>query len=327
MIPVAVERVPQPNEVAVPEQIKPIEVPLWVRLLIQPLVSTATWAWNVVVLRAQKDGAALIPLFLSALGIFPLWISLAMAVGSVVAISISISNAESKASQLEITNGTLKREKQELENRCHTLLDEKSELALRQAQTQREKEDVVKERDRLIQERRNGIQEKAGISIERDELRREIEKFRENLEKNLAECEGLRREKDSALQETAELKVRYRDLLTECGKLKAQVIPENDAHRFNRMLEKFHALYEQMGQGKGGMTGMALQELIPQYKAHRENLHRMLRTSIDLLPEEDSNRIPLNGILRLSEWETDHLERLGEALHVLEMLRTVSQKA
>lgn len=308
----------------VPSEHRTLEIPLSIRLLITPVASVGKWVWSVIVIRAQKDGLALIPLFLSALGIFPIWISIAMSTTSIVLISLSISKSEAKSVILEQANTALQTEKKTLETTNQQLVTQKGALQLQYDQLKREKTDLSTDRDVVINQRGAAITEKAHVLIERDRIADENRSLNEQKAALQRQNQTLSAEKEAALVAQKELETQIQARLGELGALRAQLAQVGEYKELNQTLEQFHQLYTQVVANEGnprGPTQMALETLIPRYQAHRARLHEQLQKTIDDLPSTDLARITLSGILRLSKEETGHVERISKALHLFMELR------
>jgi hypothetical protein len=185
-----------------------------------------------------------------------------------------------------------------------------------------ERDQAATERDRVIGERQELILGQAPILIERDHLREEGQQLLQ--ERDLARNQNaqLVRERDEAVEAKGAQEGAYHRALEELGELRVRMDQVGDYGELNRQLTRFHDMYVQIAQnGNGGATQLALEALIPQYKAHRARLHEMLQAAINALPENDLGRIPLRGILRLSQEEMDHVERISQTLHLLGELR------
>jgi chromosome segregation ATPase len=192
-----------------------------------------------------------------------------------------------------------------------------------------EKDQAIQERDRLVGQRQELILSHAPVLNERDRLQDENHDLLGQIvqarsQRDLARNQNaqLNLEREAAINEKRQIEEDYRNALQELGGARAQLERVDDHRQLNQHLARFHELYLQVEGGEArGATRAALEELIPQYKTHRERLHGMLRRSIDTLPANDLNRMPLNGILRLSEEEVDHLERISQTLHLIDELR------
>ena len=185
-----------------------------------------------------------------------------------------------------------------------------------------EKGQVVEERDRVIGERQELILNHAPVLIEKDRLQDENRDLTQQRDLARNQNAQLNLEKDAAVNNKRQMEGDYQNALQELGIIRAQLERVDDHRQLNQHLNRFHELYLQIeGGGAKGATQAALGELIPEYKIHRAKLHGMLRTAIDRLPANDLNRIPLNGILRLSEEEVDHVERISQTLHLIDELR------
>jgi chromosome segregation ATPase len=302
-----------------------VEIPLSVRFLITPATSVAKWIWGVVVLRVKQDGVALTALFFSATGLFPVWISLAIAVSSVVVISLSISRADSKSALLAEANTALQTDKRALETTNQTLVSEKGKLQILHDDLKKAKEALVKDNDLITLQRKEAIAAQAPLNIKCDQLNEQIRVLTEGQAVAQGEKEQLTKEKAEAIQAKLSLETRFKPLNEELAQLRAQSSRTDAYEELNKTLEEFGERYNAVvvNQGSGrGATQMALETLIPQYQEDRRKWNARLQTIIATFDPITPAFLCLTEILRTSQSEVGHLERISKALHLLKELRT-----
>jgi len=303
-----------------PPAIGRIEIPLSIRISIDPIASAVKWVWNVVVLNIRDDWMPLTLLFMSATGIFPIWPSIAIAVTSTFIIYSSISTARSSA----LYRANLHAENQRLQDQNHLLIDQRGELQIRYNAVSRERNDLIQEHERFSIEIRELIDNRTQIAIERNRLADEIQHLREQENANQNQNSQLVQQRDAAEERKKQLEEQCRNNLREVGELRAMMGQVDAYTKLHETLERFHDLYQQVIGGQEDQEGplkFAHERLIPQYQVHRAKLHEMLKTSIALLEPDDLNRIPLAGILRISEQEMRHIERISKTINLLREFR------
>jgi FtsZ-binding cell division protein ZapB len=209
-----------------------------------------------------------------------------------------------------------------LDVRVQELVDQSDGLRIVNDRLTWEKNQVVAERDHLIGERQELILGQAPILIERDHLREERQQLTGERDVARNQNELLTGERNEAVEARRVQDGAYHRALEELGELRVRLDQVGDYRELNQHLTRFHEMYVQIAQnGNGGATQLALEILIPQYKAHRARLHEMLQIAINGLPENDLGRIPLRGILRLSQEEMEHVEKISQTLHLFGELR------
>lgn len=198
--------------------------------------------------------------------------------------------------------------------------------------TGEQREGVLNEEIRRLQERIQTVAEKAEVlRVVNDRLMWEKRQAESDRAHVIEERERLIREKTQILQQLNDLRTEREQSAHHRAKTDAaaqqQLRCSERYDALNATLSRFHDLYCQMDpEGQQGATQLALEEMIPQYKAHRELLHEMLQTAIEALPESDDLlRLSLEGILRVSKQEIGHVERISEALHLLAELKPLMQ--
>ncbi len=209
-----------------------------------------------------------------------------------------------------------------MDDRVHELVDQSDVLRLANDRLTWEKNQAVEERDHVIGERQELILNRAPILIERDHLREEKQQLTGERDAARNQNELLVRERNEAVEARRAQDGAYHRALEELGEFRVQLEQVGDYRELNQHLTRFHEMYVQIAQnGNGGATQLALEILIPQYKAHRARLHEMLQAAINGLAENDLGRIPLRGILRLSQEEMEHVEKISQTLHLFGELR------
>lgn len=185
-----------------------------------------------------------------------------------------------------------------------------------------ENKQVVEERDRSHTDVAQLHLAQAPVLIERDHLRQEKQKLSQQLQALSQQIDRLTQELTQALAAKKVKEKEHFQALKELDQTRTKLQLAGDYQQLNTTLERFQDAYLKLPQkGNRNATQLALGTLIPEYKSHREKLHTMLQSVIDGLPENDLARIPLEGILRVSKEEMEHVEKISRTLHLLEDLR------
>lgn len=276
--------------------VEPIEIPWSVKFLecfISPLKHAVQWVWDVVVLRAQKDGLALTLLFLGALGIFPAWVGLAIAVTGVVMIAIGVSKVEVELAQVKERRMKLLEDKGTLEKQIRMLEGRASDSQIDHKALGDKKRELEKEIERLQQERSEMISNEADMRSDRDRLQEENEQLLE--------------EKEKWTREKREMEERKKEKEIEC----TQIREEQEIFRGKNVREGLHQRFQQLCQQvtKGQVVSEDLQKLGVAIQERQLKYREMLQKILDETPEDAPLRVALQGILEFSE-EMEEIEKM-----------------
>lgn len=200
---------------------------------------------------------------------------------------------------------------QGLQSKVYSLSIQVRHLAIGSEALRLEKEQANQERDAARHERAEFVLSRAPILISRDGL------AKENLELKL-KIQQL----EKAVANRDELQGEYNRVVQELGMTKAQLERSQHAQDLNQHLSVLQQQLQRINQDGGDeVTQMALQTLAPAAKEHKEKFHETLRTAIGAMDPTDPATVSLNGILRVSEDEVNHLEWISKIFGLLEQLR------
>lgn len=174
-----------------------------------------------------------------------------------------------------------------------------------------EKTQLIEERDSAINTREQAVLSRAPILTQLDTLKTENEELKNKV-----------RDLNKVSEEKEDLKNKYRETLLELGAVNGQLERAKQTADFTQHVnELFRQMQEIPVNGNGEVAQMALQRLPQIAKEHKEKFHTTLRDAIATMDPTDPATVSLNGILRVSQTEVNHLEWVTKIFQLLEALR------
>ena len=171
-----------------------------------------------------------------------------------------------------------------------------------------ENKQLIQERDDAIHQREEIVSGRAPLLIERDKLQAENNELREKL-KNL----------DNVAEEKKQIEEKLAYVINELGVAQEQLKRAKQTAEFSAQV---NALFRQMQEvPTSGSAQIALATLPQIAKSHKEKFHTTLREAIAKMEPLDPATVCLNGILRVSEEEVNHLEWMSKIFQILEALQ------
>lgn len=198
-----------------------------------------------------------------------------------------------------------------LKNKVHELTLRVHQLAIGSEGLRVERDLAIHERDKAISDREEIILNRAPLLIERDQLSNENKGLKLKVQ-----------ELENAVADRADLENRYRQALMDLGVLQAQCARAKQSEEVIGLLSSLCGQLEQIPEkGSDEVTQTALETWPRVAKEYKEKLHNTLRDAISKLDPLCSAAASLNGILRVSEDDINHLEWISKVFRILEQLR------
>jgi hypothetical protein len=197
-----------------------------------------------------------------------------------------------------------------------------------------EREVATTESQRLVEDRQKVLNEQAPLLIENRKLKQEIQVLQIGKQELLQQYEKSQhlnaqfvQAKKSTDEGLVNEKTQGQADAQELAALRIELKRSKAYQALNQTLDSFQKLYLAVIQSEGdrsSLTKMALETVLPQIKEYEDGYRNLLQEQIDLAELEPQVQVGLQGLLSLSKREANHLEKVSQALHLIEELRRPS---
>jgi hypothetical protein len=179
--------------------------------------------------------------------------------------------------------------------------------------------EIETERDEAKEDRDEKIIGRAKLERQIKESATKLASTQKELEKVKTNTEELAQEKEDAVKENKRLKEETQDL---DRRLKTE---QNDKKLFDKIDCAIQAVQEAEENGDEEAANGAqeeLEKLLPLYEQQKTEYRKMITDYMETLEEDHAMRIPLEGLIDISEAESRHQTRVSEVLQFHKDLKT-----